>query len=120
MKNRIALFLILSCAFACAQQAAPPPAWIQTSNQDAKILLDVMAHFNPEPAARSGVEGVDENVIDLGPQVEERHRQALAAAEAQLKQKLASETDPNVREDLQILIHSAEQNIHGIDLDQKY
>ena len=50
---------------ASTAQPAAPPAWVQRSNQDAQVLLKVLARFNPEAAARFGVSGVDEQVVDL-------------------------------------------------------
>ena len=37
-----------------------------------------------------------------------------------LKQRLAEEKDPNVRQDLEILIQAAEQNVEGTRLSDKY
>lgn len=104
----------------CFAQQKTPPAWVARSNQDAKVLLDVEARFNPEAAAQQGVEGVDDKVIDLGPNVEQRRRAAISDARAQLEKMMAAEQDPNVREDLQIMINRANLEIKGIDLQEKY
>ncbi len=94
--------------------------WVEESNRNAQVLLDVMARFNPEFAGQMGVEGVDENVIDLKPGVEERSDAAFAAAEAELKARLEKATHPKVRQDLHILIESAEDRIRGEQLNRKY
>ena len=119
MKTRVLLGFLFSAAFVLAQQKAPAP-WVARSNQGAKVLLDVEARFNPENAAQQGVEGVDDKVIDLGPNVNQRHRAAISEARAQLDKMLTAEQDPNVREDLQIMIDRANLQIKGIDLEEKY
>jgi hypothetical protein len=119
MKKQILLSFLLLSTFTLAQQQAPP-AWVARSNQDAKILLDEEARFNPEAAAQQGVEGVDDKVIDLGPNIDQRQRAAITEARAQLEKLQAAEQNPNVREDLQIMIKRADLQIRGIDLQQKY
>jgi len=94
--------------------------WVEESNRNAQVLLEVMARFNPEFAGQMGVEGVDENVIDLKPGLDERSAAAIAAAEEELKARLAKATHPKVRQDLHILVESAEDQIKGDALDRKY
>src|SRR5262249_24512804 len=67
-----------------------------------------------------GVSGVDEEIFDLKPGFLDREKQATREAIATLKAKLETEKDPAVRQDLEILIRSAEDNIKGIDLSLKY
>jgi len=103
-----------------AQQPAAPPAWVERSNQDAQVLLKVLARFNPEAAARFGVSGVDEQVIDLQPNFLERERQALRQAQGEIERMLAEEKDPAVRQDLEIMIKAAKRNARESDLEEKY
>ncbi|MCD7099034.1 DUF885 domain-containing protein [Stenotrophomonas sp. MMGLT7] len=123
----VALLLILPLgapASAAAQQATPAavaanPAWVARSNAYAQILLQAQAPFQPEQASFFGVPGYDDRVYDLGPQYPERFRTAMARARTELQGKLASERDPDVRQDLQILIGAADQDIEGSELDQR-
>ena len=94
--------------------------WVEESNRNAEVLLEVMARFNPEFAGQMGVEGVDEKVIDLKPGVDERSQAAIAAAEEELKARLEKATHPKVRQDLHILIESAEDQIKGEQINRKY
>ena len=105
---------------ASTAQPAAPPAWVQRSNQDAQVLLKVLARFNPEGAARFGVSGVDDQVVDLGPNFLERERHALRQAQGELEQMLAEEKDPAVRQDLEIMIKTAKRHAHESDLEEKY
>ena len=103
-------------------EAAQPaqPAWIARSNADAQLLLDVTARFSPESATDIGVKGYDEKTADLGPDIDKRQRAALVEVREKLQKRLAEEKDPNVHQDLQILIKQIDGNIKGIDLNDKY
>ena len=105
-----------------AAKAATPasPAWVARSNALAQILLDAQGPFQPEETGFFGVPGYDDKVADLGPDNGKRYRAAMAKARDDLKAKLATEKDPNVRQDLEIMIHAANQNIEGSELNEKY
>jgi hypothetical protein len=106
-------------AAAGAVRAAAPPAWVAKSNEHAKVLLDVTARFNPEFAGRTGVEGLDAEVIDLKPGLYERQQKAQKDALAELKKRDAAETDPLVKRDLAILVEAAAQGIEGGELNHR-
>lgn len=99
---------------------APAPAWVRKSNADAMVLMKVLAEFNPEFASRFGVPGYDTKVTDLKPNVDQRSMDAMAKARDTLQKKLASEKDPNVRQDLEIMIKAADRQIQGIKLNDQY
>jgi uncharacterized protein (DUF885 family) len=107
-------------AHAAAPAPSSTPAWVQKSNQHAQVLMDVMAKFGPEGAAFLGVPGYDEAITDLSPGFEERADAATAAAKAELEKRLAAETDVQVRQDLEILIRAADEQIRGNQLSRKY
>ncbi|WP_201312744.1 DUF885 domain-containing protein [Dyella sp. EPa41] len=122
MSKRLALAMAVSLAAAGSAQAAETktPTWIERSNTDAKVLLDVLARFNPEFASQIGVPGYDDKVVDLKPDVDARTRAALVEAKDKLEKMLAAEKDENVRQDLQIMIKAANEQVEGIDLNHKY
>jgi hypothetical protein len=105
---------------AAREAAVQRPAWIVKSDADAQVLLDVIAHFAPEFGGRLGVAGVDEQVLDLQPQRFEREQAATRQAIAELDARRARETDPLVKQDIDILIRSARQNAEGDELSHKY
>jgi uncharacterized protein (DUF885 family) len=105
---------------AAAKPEAAAPAWVQKSNSDAMVLMDVLAKFNPEFASRFGVPGYDSKVIDLKPNVDQRTIEAMTQARATLQKDLASEKDPNVRQDLEIMIKAADRQIEDIKLNDQY
>ncbi|MGH9492927.1 MAG: DUF885 domain-containing protein [Terriglobales bacterium] len=107
----------MTAGIALAQGAPPkpaaPPAWVQRSNENAKVLIQVLARFEPEAASQIGAEGFDEQIVDMKPGVNERSRRATREAIDELKRRLAQEKDPLVRQDLEIMIKAAHQNIRG-------
>ena len=102
-----------------ASATQTPPAWVARSNQNAQVLLEVIARFNPESAGQFGVEGLDEQVVDWKPGVIERSNRATREAATTLKGRLAGEKDEVVRQDLEILIRAAESNVRGNELGER-
>ncbi|WP_133500200.1 DUF885 domain-containing protein [Cognatilysobacter terrigena] len=107
-------------AKAAARPAAKPaPAWVARSNQYTQILLMAQAPFQPEQLSFFGVPGFDDKVFDYGPNYASRYRDATAKARDELKTKLATEKDPNVRQDLEILIEAADDAIEASTVNEK-
>ncbi|HEY5676932.1 MAG TPA: DUF885 domain-containing protein, partial [Myxococcales bacterium] len=92
---------------------------IARSNQNAQILLEVQAQYAPEFAARTGVGGIDDRITDFTPGHRERQRQAIGKALAMLQERQQAERDPDVSEDLAILVDAAQRQIRGIELREK-
>jgi uncharacterized protein (DUF885 family) len=118
----LALALTLALAVplsASAQTPAPAaaaktaPEWVNTSNRYAQILLEAQLRFQPEGASFFGIPGYDDKIADLGPDNAARFRKATAEARAKLQEKLQLERDPNVRQDLEIMIQAADDNIES-------
>jgi hypothetical protein len=105
----LCMAIVLSIAPTCVAQAQQD--WVVRSNRDAQVLLQAQAAFAPESASSVGLPGYDDKVADLGPHNGERFRARYAAARAALRSELSKESDPNVREDLQIMIDAASRAI---------
>jgi len=120
----IALTLANGSAFAQPASAPAPapeaPAWVAKSNAAAQPLLEVIARFHPEFASRVGVAGYDDRVVDLKPGSKERERAVVEKVRAGLQKSLSSESDANVRQDLAIMIKSADRRIDSSRLEEKY
>jgi Bacterial protein of unknown function (DUF885) len=97
-------------AITATAASAAAPTWVQQSNQNAEVLLNLMARFNPEAAASTGVEGHDQEIIDLKPGIYERSQKAALEAGEELSKRLATTSDPLVKQDLEILIASNQDN----------
>jgi uncharacterized protein (DUF885 family) len=107
-------------ATAPAKAATPSaPAWIATSNGYAQILLQAQAESSPEDASAAGLPGFDDKTSDLRPGYAARERATLTGARSKLQQALATERDPNVRQDLQIMIDAATRRIEGSELNER-
>jgi hypothetical protein len=115
----LVLLALLALGPAAPAAAAAPAEWVGRSNENAAVLLEVMARFAPEGAGRLGVSGLDEQILDLEPGIYERRREALGQALAELRGRLATEADPAVKQDLEILIQAAEDQRKGSELQRR-
>jgi hypothetical protein len=103
-----------------SEKASADKGWVARSNENTRILLALQAKFSPESAGQTGFEGVDEQIFDLKPQINERQRQAYREAAQQLRARLKAEKDPLVRQDLEILIKAADDTVRGSLINEKY
>ena len=92
--------------------------WVKESNEHAQIVLEVMSKFSPEGAGSIGVDGLDDQISDLGPGIYERGMQATRDVLVKLQQLEAKETHPKVRQDIGILIKALEDNIVSSELNR--
>ena len=90
--------------------------WVEESNQNAQVVLDVLAKLSPEGAGQLGIDGLDEEISDLGPGINERSRQMTVDVLAELQRRLEKTSDTKVRQDLGILIKALQDNIRSSDL----
>jgi len=95
------------------------PDWVRRSNEVAQPLLKVQAEFAPEFASFFGVPGYDDRILDLGPDVDARQRAAIRAARGTLETALRSEENPNVRQDIGIMMSAADRQIEGSELNER-
>ena len=99
---------------------AAEPAWVTKSNDNARVLLKVLAKYSPESASSLGVDGYDEQITDMSRDQFEASNRDLRAAIADLQKRMRAETDSKVKQDLQILIDKAQDNIQTSTLQRKY
>jgi hypothetical protein len=115
--SRFRLLLYIAALPALAQN---PPGWVEKSNRNAQLLIDIEARYEPESAGRSGAPGLDERISTIGPDQGMLYRRDAASARAELAKRLESEKDPLVRQDLEILIAAADRNIRYSEATEKY
>jgi len=115
MRNltNIGLIAIISIGMMSPVQAS---TWVEKSNEHAQVVLDLLAKLSPEGAGSLGVDGLDEEISDMGPGIQERSRKMSIDVVSELKRRLADETESKVRQDLKILIKVIEDNILSSDL----
>ena len=116
LPRMLAAIVMLSVATA---NLAAEPAWVTESNANSQALLDVMAKYSPESAAAFGVEGHDQDILDLRPGNDTRLEADLDRVSRALEAKVATTTDPRVRQDLQILIDAARDQQATSALDRR-
>jgi hypothetical protein len=109
----------IGLAFATPVAAQEDRAWIEQSNAYTLQLLELQAQFQPEGASQTGLEQYDGLALDLGPNLAERVIAAESAKLAEFRAAQARETDPLLKQDLQILIDSIEDDIEGTQLNQR-
>ena len=100
--------------------AASPPPWVERSNENARLMLDVQARFYPEHSGVLGVEGLDEAVMSLPPDHPAQEIQAWEGAAAELERRLPAEQDPAVRQDLEIMIDAGRRFAEALGVEQRY
>jgi hypothetical protein len=117
----VALVLVAAvCTAATASAAAPPqPDWVKKSNSQANALLEENAKYSPESASQFGLEGYDGDIFDAKPNTVQRQEAALDAVAAGYEKALAAESDPRVRQDLQILLKSARDQRTTFELNDR-
>ncbi len=94
-------------------------SWVEESNRYAQVLLEVLAKYNPEAASAQGVEGHDADVVDLKPRFDERAEADLAAAAAKLTAERDKVSDARVKQDIDILVASANQQRNSSVLNRR-
>jgi hypothetical protein len=97
---------------------ADTAAWIAKSNENAQILVNDLAKVSPEFAGRMGVSGYDDKIADLTEGADERTRLMFTASRDELARRVLSETDPLVRQDLEILVESATNQLNTNELNE--
>lgn len=112
---------LLAAVMLCSGNTTMAQAdWVEKSNGHARIVLEAIARFNPETAGSIGVDGLDEEILDLREGLYERDIADSEKVIAELKIRLAEETHPAVRQDLGILIKVVEDSIHTTKLNREY
>jgi uncharacterized protein (DUF885 family) len=118
-KKICAAIAALSIAVIALPAFSAEQPWVAKSNANAKLLLNVIAKYDPENASSIGVDGFDEQIIDLSrdqyaPQLADT-RKVLSELEARRK----TETDAKVKQDLDILIARAQDQMRTSTLTHK-
>lgn len=93
--------------------------WVSISNAYTQKLIAFEGEFSPEGASSSGYEQYDGLVTDLSADRDARFLAEAEALRAEFAAAMATETDPFVHQDLQILIGSLERDIKSTKLNDQ-
>jgi hypothetical protein len=107
------LLSLVAALAAMAPTCAAAPSWVDRSNDNAAILLKAIGTVRPEEVAAYGLQAYDTDVSDLRIGVVERSKAALGGARNTLEAALANESDPQVHQDLEIMIHACDLSLEG-------
>jgi uncharacterized protein DUF885 len=115
-----ALAVVALASLSALPAAAAEQPWVTKSNDNAKLYLQIIAKYAPEMASRLGVDGFDDQITDLSRDRFDASQADIRAVLAEYQSKLQTESDPRIRQDLEILIGAAKDNLSGDTLDRKY
>ena len=110
---------LLTIFIAATSSAQNPPAWVAKSNLNAQLLIDINSRYSPEDATSGGVKTLDSQISVYAPDRRTKLQADFRKAKRELESRLAAETDPLVKQDLQILIASADRDIRLNDANFK-
>jgi uncharacterized protein (DUF885 family) len=116
--TQIGLVAALGC-LVVNSYAGETPSWVQKSNEAAKPLLEYIAKYTPENGSSLGIDQADTDVVDLKPNLYARSKQDGERIIQESQAKEASESDPKVRRDLEILITAQKNNLETARLNQE-
>jgi hypothetical protein len=117
MYLRLCLSAFLATA-AIAQTTTPD--WVAKSNQNARLLIDLRAKSSPEGAASEGLTGFDDKISTPTSNQSQEVRAELRKLRTEFQSRLAKESDPRVKQDLQILIDSTDKRVRSSEAYEKY
>ena len=114
--SRAALFSLL---YASIGAWAADRSWIERSDRNSAMVLEILGRFEPEQASEFGIDSLDAAVLDLRPGVARRYDLAAGNAIKLLSHKRRMESDPAVRLDLDILIEAVGRMRHSRALEHR-
>lgn len=111
--------MVLMCGMLFSFSGFADADWISKSNAHAQVLINVMAKYSPEQAGRLGVDGLDEEILDLKPRRYERYIADLEQAIVEYESHIQRESGSKVQQDLQILLNSAKSRMRTTQLERE-
>ncbi len=102
-------------ASAAPQAAAPVPGWVAKSNSYTDLLLDVQNRHSPEGASSQGLAAFDDKISQPTKLDDDAAIAETKVVQRKLAHALTVEQDKNVRQDLQILLHSIDITVKEHD-----
>lgn len=91
-----------------ARTQTPDQSWVATSNSYTKLLMDIEMKHHPESGSGEGLAEYDNKISQPTIEDEDRERQENEAVVAKLKAALSQEKNPEVLQDLHILLRSTD------------
>ena len=109
---------VLLCAMMITASARAD--WIEQSNRYALEVLNARSELQPEYASSFGLDQFDADVSELGPDISQRWIALNEKLVEGLLGNLATEKDPRVRQDLQIMIDALRADIASEQIESRH
>ena len=110
------IFAAAVLAMPCfAQASAADKSWIAVSNGYANMLIEVVFKYHPEAGTQQGLSQYDNKVSQPTLAKEDEERRETEAVLAKLRTAAADKQQPNVAEDLQIMMRRVNLNFKRQD-----
>lgn len=116
MTSKILATCVVAVSLTFAVPASAEKEWVETSNKIAMKVLELQVKYTPEFAAAQGIEGHDDEVFDLKPNLTERQIADARAMIEWLESERQKQTDKFVLQDIDIMIKSQRDNIVSNEL----
>lgn len=100
--------------------AVAAESWVEESNANTALVMNMQAKFQPESFSSLGIESVDANIFDLQENLFERSQSDTLQLIAVLEERQRTSEIPRVIQDIDILIKSLQDGYHTAELNQKY
>lgn len=94
--------------------------WIEDSDKNAMLVLQSQARYQPESVASDGLSEFDGDVVDLNASYSERRDSSDRKLLVELNKRLNAEKHPKVRQDLEILMQSLNDDIDTRRINRQY
>lgn len=107
-------------ALLAAGAQAEDRSWVTRSNENAALLQQVLARYSPESASQLGIDGHDEEILDLTRDTFDAQKADFGRVAAEYRRLAATESDARVRQDLEILIGAAEDNLSSNEVNHRH
>ena len=116
MISRLSLILITGLFIATsALSQTSDHNWVTTSNSYTKMLMDVEMKHHPEAGSNQGLAEYDDKISQPTFADEDQERRETEVVVGKLKAALSQEKQPEVIQDLHILLHSVDLDFRTLD-----
>ena len=111
----LAVIFVVGMFISNGYSQTQPPAWVATSNNYTKMLLEVEMKHSPESGSGEGLSEFDTKISQPTLADEDQQRHENEQILAKLKAAAAEKQEKEVAQDLQILIRRMELNFREED-----
>lgn len=113
------VWFALAVAVTGASETAGPSDWIERSNAHTRSVTEMFAAYYPELLGSFGVEGFDEQIQQISVARDARAKRELETLLEELRGELDTESDPAVRQDLEILTGLLARELELADAEER-